>query len=149
MAFLDRLPTKGRLNRMGLVNDLHCTLCGVGFETRNHLFFECPIATALWSAIFDINGIRFRHTSWETLYNWAIATWKRKSLLTSLMKISSNALIYTIWKERNKRIFQGQASTIDVMFKAIKETVGFHLRGRPINRFDTVNINLCNQWGII
>ncbi|XP_038990689.1 uncharacterized protein LOC120113689 [Hibiscus syriacus] len=89
------------------------------------------------------------HTSWETLYDWAIATWKGKSLLTSLMKISSNALIYTILKEMNKIIFQGQASTDDVMFKAIKETVVFHLRGRPINRFDTVNINLCNQWGII
>ncbi|XP_039006676.1 uncharacterized protein LOC120134296 [Hibiscus syriacus] len=128
MIFLDRLPTKERLHRMGVDNECHCIFCGAGIETRNHLFFECPVATALWFAIFSLNGLRFRHLSWDSLYDWDVATWKGISLLTSIMKISSNALIYIIWKERNKRFFQCHASTVEAMFSTIKEIVGFQLR---------------------
>ncbi|XP_039061160.1 uncharacterized protein LOC120205320 [Hibiscus syriacus] len=134
---------------MGIVIDCHCTFCGAGMDTRNHLFFKCQVATALWSAIFSCSGLRFSHHSWDALYAWATANWKGSSLLTSIMKLSSNALIHTIWKERNKRIFQSQALTIEAMFSSIKETTGFKLRGRHINRLPTANISLCNQWGII
>ncbi|XP_039043801.1 uncharacterized protein LOC120183093 [Hibiscus syriacus] len=63
MAFLDRLLIKERLHRMGIDIDYHCTFCGAGMETRNHLFLECQVATALWSAIFSCSGLRFRHHS--------------------------------------------------------------------------------------
>ncbi|XP_039020539.1 uncharacterized protein LOC120152383 [Hibiscus syriacus] len=134
---------------METVNDNHCILYAAAMETRNHLFFECPVASSLWSALFSINGLRFRHPSWVALFSWAAALWKGKSLLTSIMKVSSNALIYTIWKERNKRLFQGHSSTVEEMFNAIKEIVGIHLRGRTISRLDYVNITICNQWSIV
>ncbi|XP_039036973.1 uncharacterized protein LOC120174065 [Hibiscus syriacus] len=138
MVFLDTLPTKERLHRMGLITDFHCVYCGVVLETRNHLFFECPAATSLSTTLFSLNGLRFRHLSWEALFDWACVYWKGKSLLTSTMKIASNALIYILWEERNKRLFQGRSRNVEEMFPAIKEIVGLHLRGRNINRLECV-----------
>ncbi|KAL4379553.1 hypothetical protein GQ457_02G032180 [Hibiscus cannabinus] len=39
MTLLDRLPTKDRLLRMGIVVEETCLNCGVMHETRDHLFF--------------------------------------------------------------------------------------------------------------
>ncbi|XP_039018618.1 uncharacterized protein LOC120149977 [Hibiscus syriacus] len=121
MAFLDRLPTKERLHKMGIVNDMNCIFCDAAVETRDHIFFECTIASSLWSALFSLNGLQFKHHSWDAFFDWAAACWKGKSLLTTIMKVASNALIYTIWKERNKRLFQSQSSSVTEMFIAIKE----------------------------
>ncbi|XP_039007593.1 uncharacterized protein LOC120135396 [Hibiscus syriacus] len=102
MAFLDRLPTNERLHRMSIVQDCQCIICGAGMETRNHLFYECPVATAIWTKIYSLNGLRLSHSTWTAHFDWAVDNWKGKSLLTSIMKIASNALIYIIWKERNR-----------------------------------------------
>lgn len=36
----DKLPTKERLNRFGMVQDTTCRLCGEVDETADHLFFQ-------------------------------------------------------------------------------------------------------------
>ncbi|XP_039004068.1 uncharacterized protein LOC120131027 [Hibiscus syriacus] len=41
MATLDRLPTRDRLIRFGLVLDNGCVLCGSGIESCDHLFADC------------------------------------------------------------------------------------------------------------
>ncbi|KAE8658820.1 VQ motif-containing family protein [Hibiscus syriacus] len=53
MAVLDRLPTRVRLMRMGLVieND-RCLFCDLVPETRNHILFECDNAKSLWKSLF-------------------------------------------------------------------------------------------------
>ncbi|KAE8696229.1 Zinc finger family protein, putative isoform 1 [Hibiscus syriacus] len=52
MVLLDRLPSKDRLGRFGIVvsNSL-CVLCGVGQESRNHIFLECPFASEIWCVV--------------------------------------------------------------------------------------------------
>ncbi|XP_039056455.1 uncharacterized protein LOC120199456 [Hibiscus syriacus] len=102
---------------------MNCIFCVAAVETRDHIFFECTVASSLWSALFSLNGLQFKHHSWDAFFDLAAACWKGKSPLTTIMKIASNALIYTIWKERNKRLFQSQSSTVAEMFIAIKELI--------------------------
>ncbi|XP_039008452.1 uncharacterized protein LOC120136511 [Hibiscus syriacus] len=47
MAILDRLPTKVRLQHMGIVTDGLCVLCNESQETRDHMFIECPLASSV------------------------------------------------------------------------------------------------------
>ncbi|KAE8711217.1 hypothetical protein F3Y22_tig00110300pilonHSYRG00043 [Hibiscus syriacus] len=61
MAILDRLPTKVRLQHMGIVTDGLCVLCKEAQETRNHLFMECPLASSLWKEILLLTGLRDLH----------------------------------------------------------------------------------------
>ncbi|XP_039067636.1 uncharacterized protein LOC120213607 [Hibiscus syriacus] len=119
MALLDRLPTKDRLLRMGLINDrllcmglindCQCMFCDEPLEIRDHLFLNCPMADYLWNSIFSLSGLRFRTRSWDSFLAWACSYRKGKSLLTSIMKLALNDLIYFIWEERNKKLFQGRS----------------------------------------
>ncbi|XP_039054052.1 uncharacterized protein LOC120196280 [Hibiscus syriacus] len=111
---------------MGLLNDCHCVFCGAAMETRNHLFFDCPTASSLWPAVFSLNGLQNNLLSWNDLLAWAAAKWKGKSLLTYILKIAYNALIYSLWEERNKRIFQERSRTIEDLIHAIKKMVDFN-----------------------
>ncbi|GAA0151837.1 reverse transcriptase [Lithospermum erythrorhizon] len=51
----NRLRTKDRLCRWGMEVDPHCVLCG-GFETHDHLFFECSYAAEVWRVILQRLG---------------------------------------------------------------------------------------------
>ncbi|XP_039041120.1 uncharacterized protein LOC120179648 [Hibiscus syriacus] len=148
MAFLDRLPTKDRLIRMRFNIDDKCVFCNDLLETRDHLFLHCALASSLWDAVLNLNGIRRGSCSWDIHLAWASASWKGKSLLTTIMKLAWTTFTYTIWEERNKRIYQERSRSFDDLFHAIQESVAIQLRGRNINRNVSVNITLCNQWGI-
>lgn len=50
MTCLDRLPTKDRLHRFGVVTDSKCVFCGL-IETCDHLFFECATTKKVWADI--------------------------------------------------------------------------------------------------
>ncbi|XP_038998621.1 uncharacterized protein LOC120123890 [Hibiscus syriacus] len=148
MALLDRLPTKDRLLRMGLINESQCMFCDDPLETRDHLFLHCPIADYLWNSIFSLSGLHFITRSWESFLAWACYTWKGKSLLSVILKIALNALIYILWEERNKKLFQGRSRNAQELFRIIKDIVGSQLRGRNLNSIDIVNANLCKHWDI-
>ncbi|XP_039019422.1 uncharacterized protein LOC120150886 [Hibiscus syriacus] len=148
MAILDRLPTRERLSRMGITTVDSCVLCNDYVESRNHLFADCTTATTLWKAILRLNHLTKPPMSWDSMLAWAITAWKDKSLLTSIMKIAWCTFIYTVWEERNRRIFQGRARTVEEMLSSIKEIVGAQLSNRNLNRLDSVNSLLCINWGI-
>ncbi|XP_039004668.1 uncharacterized protein LOC120131847 [Hibiscus syriacus] len=108
MALLDRLPTKVRLHQMGIINECHCLFCNDPWETREHLFLHCHMAQQLWNSVFTHTGLQLSITSWDVFFAWASSTWKGKSLLTLILKLALNSLIYVLWEERNRRLFQGQ-----------------------------------------
>ncbi|XP_038993961.1 uncharacterized protein LOC120117834 [Hibiscus syriacus] len=133
---------------MGLITDCKCIFCDDPCETREHLFIKCPVAEQLWNVVFSHSGLHFTVHSWDALIAWACSTWKGKSLLTSIMKLGFTALIYILWDERNKPLFQGRFRNSQDLFHAIKDIVRLQLRDRNINRNDNVNITLVEHWDI-
>ncbi|XP_039009389.1 uncharacterized protein LOC120137799 [Hibiscus syriacus] len=148
MTILDRLPTKNRLQQMGIITDGWCVLCNEDRETRDHLFLECPLAVSLWQAILQLSGLRLPSLFWNTFLASTSHTWKGKSLLITILKLAWCAFLYSIWEERNRRLFKGISRNATEILKAIKEIVGIQLRGRNINRLDSVNITLCKNLNI-
>ncbi|KAA3476743.1 DNA ligase [Gossypium australe] len=59
---------------------------------------------------------------------------KGKSLLVAILKLTWNAYLYMIWRQRNKRYFSASFLTEDVVLVQIKEVVQTHLGGKLINR---------------
>ncbi|KAE8728090.1 hypothetical protein F3Y22_tig00004779pilonHSYRG00078 [Hibiscus syriacus] len=107
MALLDRLPTRERLNHMGLITDCKCILCDEPLETRDHIFMLCPMANSIWKNVFSLSGLHFFPCPWDAFCARASNAWKGKSMPTLILKLSFNATIYLLWDERNKRMFQG------------------------------------------
>ncbi|XP_039033307.1 uncharacterized protein LOC120169160 [Hibiscus syriacus] len=148
MTILDRLPTKNRLQHMGIISDGLCVLCNDDRETRDHMFIECSLADSLWKAILHLSGLRPYSSSWNNLLASASHAWKGKSLLITILKLAWCAFLYSLWEEQNRRLFKGNFRNEAEILKAIKEIVEIQLRGRNINRLDSVNITLCKIWSI-
>ncbi|XP_039036735.1 uncharacterized protein LOC120173719 [Hibiscus syriacus] len=129
MAILDRLPTRNRLQQMGIITDGLCVLCNEDRETRDHLFLQCSMTNSLWKAILHLFGLRSTTLSWNNFLASASLTWKGKSLLITILKLAWCALLYSLWEEQNRRLFKGNSRTIVEILKAIKEMVGIQLRG--------------------
>ncbi|XP_039026534.1 uncharacterized protein LOC120160184 [Hibiscus syriacus] len=149
MALLNRLPTRDRLQKLGLCSDSTCVNCCQDQESRDHLFSHCPFAIGLWKAVLQLNDMTITPLTWETMVSWASTTLRGKSLISTLLKISWNAFIYFIWQEMNQRIFQGRQISIDILLNDIIETISIRLRGKAINRLDRTNQLFCNAWGIV
>lgn len=54
LVLLDKLPTKLRLSRYMTI-DVSCEFCGAP-ESREHMFFSCPIISQVWMRIFVTIG---------------------------------------------------------------------------------------------
>ncbi|XP_039003146.1 uncharacterized protein LOC120129804 [Hibiscus syriacus] len=108
---------------MGLINECHCLFCNDPWETREHLFLLCPMAKQLWNYVFTLTGMQHSLTSWDAFLLWASSTLKGKSLFTFIMKLALNALIYILWEEKNRRLFQGHSRNAQELFTTIKDVV--------------------------
>ncbi|XP_039068836.1 uncharacterized protein LOC120215162 [Hibiscus syriacus] len=133
---------------MGISTEGTCVNCSNYQETRNHLLCQCSLVVRLWSSVLLLNGLKNASSSWEEMVTRASSSWKGKSLLTTILKIAWTAYIYTLWEERNRRIFQGRHRSTEELLKVIIEAVRIQLKGKNINRADRINSNLCINWGI-
>ncbi|XP_039032502.1 uncharacterized protein LOC120167610 [Hibiscus syriacus] len=122
MAILDRLPTKNRLARFGIVTNSVCRLCSSGLESRSHLFSECSYASEAWCAILLLCGLYHVPTGWNDLLHWLLLNLKGKSLLVHILKLGWTDFIYCIWEERNRRHFRGMHCSVDTVIGSVKES---------------------------
>ncbi|XP_039004076.1 uncharacterized protein LOC120131037 [Hibiscus syriacus] len=122
MAILDRLPTKDRLVRFGVMAEPGCRLCMSGLESRNHLFWDCAYSSAISNSLLLACGLQLHGSSWEDHLGWMINNWKCKSLLIHVLKLAWTGFVYFTWEERNHRIFRGLSRSTDRMKGPIPES---------------------------
>ncbi|XP_058726621.1 uncharacterized protein LOC131597983 [Vicia villosa] len=133
MAFQNRLATKQRLFRLGLVQHQLCELCGKEEESLDHLLFACPHTAGIWNAILCWMGISdFKNLN----FDWIKQKTKGKGPRMSLLKVVVAEVIYGIWMFRNRRIFDslGQHSDIDCIVRSIQNIIVYRGWVKPIYR---------------
>ena len=94
-----------------------CPNCGENEETQQHLLYACPLASLLWEKVsFRCQ----RNCKPDTDIRGAIRDWHqhpfKSGILNHLWRIIPGLLLWTIWKERNKRIFKDQRTSIDIIW---------------------------------
>ena len=119
LAILNRLPTVDRLKAWGIDKDGLCSLCKQEQESRDHLFFECSYSKAVWKKVLQLCGLNREVLDWRREFAWAVQKFKGKALITKILKISWNAYIYCIWKERNNRLFVHKEDSIEQVLEHI------------------------------
>ncbi|XP_039003287.1 uncharacterized protein LOC120129991 [Hibiscus syriacus] len=87
-TLLDRLPTKDRLQRFGLVTNTDCIFCSEANETQNHLFANFLQTSSIWRSLLQLSGLNRPSFSWYNLLEWAVNTWKGKSMISTILKLS-------------------------------------------------------------
>ncbi|KAI8026313.1 hypothetical protein LOK49_LG02G00101 [Camellia lanceoleosa] len=106
-AALGRNLTIDNLVRRGHVLVNQCCMCYVDAETVDHLFLHCSLASRLWGSVCSLFGIPWVQPKGvvDMLWSWRGARVGRSRRRVWLLVPS--CLLWLVWLERNRRIFQG------------------------------------------
>jgi hypothetical protein len=113
LAMLGKLRTRDRLQFLS--SDSICPLCQNADESHAHLFFNCDWSSSLWSkARFWLklhSNIPLLNRAIRVLHN------NKKRLQARMRRVSLAILMYLIWEERNRRIFNNIAKSVETIFR--------------------------------
>lgn len=103
----NRLWTADRLRARGWNHDSKCCLCATVLEDAEHLFLHCPYAIKLWDE-FATDDARMVGIA---LLPHGVEQWWQKLLTGPRDAVkrditTAGYIVWNIWKERNRRIFQ-------------------------------------------
>ena len=101
------LPTRTELAKKQIITYETCAVCGEYQETLDHLFMSCHFARAIWYVAAQ--GLRTHLTNTTDLVNWMksqIGNCNIKSHGDIEILTEQGAILWTIWKTRNRAIFE-------------------------------------------
>ena len=121
--FLDRIPTRNKLfqRRVLLISDQGCVSnCGSN-EDREHLFITCSFFGDLWNLVACWLGLStiFYCQFFAHLHQFGGMRGFSKKM-TESMNIIWLLAVWTIWKERNNRIFQRKEDNLLALGERVK-----------------------------
>uniref|UniRef100_A0A0E0F153 GYF domain-containing protein n=1 Tax=Oryza meridionalis TaxID=40149 RepID=A0A0E0F153_9ORYZ len=121
LVALDRCWTGDRLRRRGLPHPDHCVLCDQCEESIDHLLVACPKSRQLWwmalRAIGQPSCMPMNETSfhrWFCVSRKALSKSSQRGFDTIITLVA-----WSIWKERNNRVFNQQNKTWSEVAKAM------------------------------
>lgn len=104
MAIKQRLPTKYRLGKYGIMVNLTCCFCDK-VEDIQHLFFGCNVTNSIWQDILVWMKITHIPLEWDKEMEWIVRVTKQKGAQKQILKIALAETIHEIWHERNEVVF--------------------------------------------
>ncbi|KAL4287989.1 hypothetical protein AHAS_Ahas19G0241300 [Arachis hypogaea] len=116
-ALIGRVNTKERLCRFGIVNQgvTMCVLCNKEVENVCHLFLGCDFTWQVWCAWLSDFGIKWTTsgTLKEHFLSWTGVTTRKEECKKWF--ISFFAVIWNVWLERNRRLFQNTEKVLAML----------------------------------
>jgi exonuclease III len=124
----NRILTWDNLMKRGFTGPSRCSLCMQNEETMEHLLNTCHYSQQIWDwgAQAMRRSQRNRSSIRETLVNWDAVSF-HNPILQRIWQLLPGFILWALWKERNKRIFNSTPSpppvTWDRVIRFIRETV--------------------------
>jgi len=113
LALLGQLRTRDRLHFID--TDVGYVLCRDHDESHNHLFFACSWTSLLWMKIKSWLGVCRSMSTLNSVVKGL--NLKRKNVVARMRRVSISIVVYLIWEERNKRVFENACSLVDSFSK--------------------------------
>jgi hypothetical protein len=117
LAILGKCHTSDCLMKKGWPHNVACVMCLSEPETALHLLASCSVTIRLWRKILNTAGLPASlapSISTSSLQDWFLSStqaqpqeWRKHWL--NLVQLTC----WTIWKERNSRIFQNSAAPLN------------------------------------
>ncbi|GKV05586.1 hypothetical protein SLEP1_g17582 [Rubroshorea leprosula] len=146
-VLMDRIPTRSNLFKRGIIKEVEerkCALCMGEEEDSSHLFLNCSVAKWLWKACTKWWGVKIvlQKECWPTFQH--LGAWTKKTYKKEGWDCIWNAMLWTVWMARNKKIFDNAEVNLIKLFdliqlrsftwiKARKPKCYFHLSDWLIN----------------
>jgi hypothetical protein len=117
-----RVWTANRLAKRGLPHNEKCIFCNAAEEDPQHLFMGCAVINITWSSILTWAGlaqvIPLNNPNLRFWWNQAASNLQNKS--KKKLNTMVILVIWTIWKERNGRVFENKVRTLLQILDQIK-----------------------------
>ncbi|XP_074303041.1 uncharacterized protein LOC141637463 [Silene latifolia] len=127
LAAQNRFATVDHLASRGLPMVNRCSLCQRHSESAAHLFFACSYSTEVLQAIKQWVGINTPDNSLQQLLSWANKRKIRRHWRIQWVQNNIAAIVYSIWSERNLRIFENKCRPSHTLIRDIQYTVSIIL----------------------
>ena len=104
-----KILTMDQLKKRGFSLASRCALCGKDEESLKHLFIHCPKVWCMWTAIFSSSegGWVCPFLVKDLMLGWLHLPLRKKD--AKLWRAVPLCLIWAIWKERNRVVFEDEA----------------------------------------
>lgn len=116
---------------MGIIEatDTSCLLCSTETECTQHLFLQCTYSRQIWNWWLDLWGVKWAlpHTIRDLYDQWSFP--KGGGFFKKVWAASFFVICWTIWKERNLRIFESKAATLDTIQSLILARISWWIKG--------------------
>jgi len=142
MLFLNRLANKDNLHRCHMANTN--VLCLVGcdnVEDRDHLFFQCNFYGPLWyltSGWLDITFVSQGELQAHSIQFGGLGGFSKNFRTT--FNIVWISVLFTIWKDRNVRIFNNMVSSLLALLEKEKIEAFYWLKSNYIFFFILITL---------
>ncbi|GAA0149993.1 hypothetical protein LIER_09029 [Lithospermum erythrorhizon] len=115
--FHGKLPTKDRLKRWGVCEGDKCIFIGEK-ENLDHLFFKCDYSSGVWRKILMYMEDYWVPGEWNEEGQIVMQKYKRKSFKSRLRKLCFFCVVYEIWVERNRSVFESINREVDCVVQS-------------------------------
>ncbi|XP_062094337.1 uncharacterized protein LOC133800396 [Humulus lupulus] len=122
LAIHNRLNTKDRLKRHGVIDQSDCLFCGEAEESCEHLFFNCHFSLNCYQQILQWLNWRTKLTTLKKVIRW-IERASSSSFQKLVFSAVIAALLYNIWKARNDTLWLGKSMQPELIVHNTKVSV--------------------------
>lgn len=152
LALLEKINTKSKLGRIGIIpiEDAVCVFCNIGLETTNHLLLHCEFSWKLWTWWLNIWGYSWAFP--KSIKN-AFAQWQiygRGAFFKKIWHAIFFIIIWSLWKERNSRIFNNSNSSLEEIQDLILTRLCWWVKawddGFPFACSEVIRNPACLKW---
>jgi len=148
-----RILTWDNLRKRGMQGPSWCVMCGKEEETLDHLLDTCDLASSLWDKGAQLfrRTDRQRGTPDKTIQHWEEEPFSNP-ILNRLWAALPGFLIWIVWKERNRRIFNHTVKSCDDLWGRIRrlmiESLKLSSWGDHDLKASAAESIILNNWGI-
>ena len=101
----------------------YCVLCEGNRETAAHLFFGCAFSNLIWTRIKEWLNISRAMSTINSALKWIRMESRGSGCNAKARRIALACTVYHIWNARNRKIFEGHATEVEVIVFTIKLNV--------------------------
>ncbi|XP_074305736.1 uncharacterized protein LOC141640956 [Silene latifolia] len=123
LAVQRKLATLDLISTRGICLPNRCCLCKLQAESSRHLFFHCCYSKQVLRGLFTGMGLHVQNLQLRSLLLWSLHRtpckhWRNKKIICCLA-----SAVYSLWHERNRRIFEGYERLAPLLIKEIQHCV--------------------------
>ncbi|XP_010673874.1 uncharacterized protein LOC104890179 [Beta vulgaris subsp. vulgaris] len=113
LSMLAKINTRSRLLQIGIITpeNSFCVFCNSSIETPDHLLIHCHLPSMIWTWWLNMWNLSWTQPASlkEAFHQWRPA--KGGPFFKKIWAAAFFVIIWTIWKERNARIFSNISSS--------------------------------------